>query len=123
MCKIGGAGRLYDIATEHFMTVKEVAALLRVEKTTIYRWIENGKLNAKKISKKKYSFQSNLSFLYWKAVKQEVINVGMTKAESRKLPHGSNKKYLPYAIIVYRYHAYNCRVFNGFINLKEVHIQ
>jgi len=53
MCKIGGAGRLYDIANEHFMTVKEVAALLRVEKTTIYRWIENGKLNAKKISKKK----------------------------------------------------------------------
>lgn len=27
--------------------------------------------------------------------------MGMTKAESRKLPHGSNKKCLPYAIIVY----------------------
>ena len=65
MYKIGGAGRLYDIATEHFMTVKEVAALLRVEKTTIYRWIENGKLNAKKISKKKILIpkQSVLSLL------------------------------------------------------------
>jgi len=65
MCKIGGAGRLYDIANEHFMTVKEVAALLRVEKTTIYRWIENGKLNAKKISKKKILVpkQSVLSLL------------------------------------------------------------
>lgn len=65
MYKIGGAGRLYDIADEHFMTVKEVAALLRVEKTTIYRWIENGKLNAKKISKKKILIpkQSVLSLL------------------------------------------------------------
>lgn len=56
---------MYDIANEHFMTVKEVAALLRVEKTTIYRWIENGKLNAKKISKKKILVpkQSVLSLL------------------------------------------------------------
>lgn len=56
---------MYDIANEHFMTVKEVAALLRVEKTTIYRWIETGKLNAKKISKKKILIpkQSVLSLL------------------------------------------------------------
>lgn len=56
---------MYDITNEHFMTVKEVAALLRVEKPTIYRWIENGKLNAKKISKKKILIpkQSVLSLL------------------------------------------------------------
>jgi len=56
---------LYDIANEHFMTVKEVADLLRVEKTTIYRWIENGKINAKKINKKKILVpkQSVLSLL------------------------------------------------------------
>jgi len=44
---------LHELADEHYLTVQEAADLLRVAKTTIYRWIEGGKIEGKKISRKK----------------------------------------------------------------------
>jgi excisionase family DNA binding protein len=45
----------------HFLTIDEVAKILKVNKRTVYRWIEAGDLRAARLGKKTYRvFESDL---------------------------------------------------------------